>query len=191
LVCAPADAPVFLKAYTSCLKASVNRITALENAKRITPHPVWQADYEAPVGKLPSTALPLYVNVNIQSNGTHTVPPRGVKLSDENLYLVTKAVSYDERGKDYPEDFNRAGDIKPERTPEDPAPLFCGLYFFAVYKGYYILGGRQYAIRFETKLANKVDKALTGSVGWTISKVQTPTGAHKANTALRRTYHNP
>jgi hypothetical protein len=46
-------------------------------------------------------------------------------------------------------------------------------------------------MRFGTKLANKVDEALTGSAGWTIRKVQAPTAAHEDNPAIRRTYHNP
>jgi hypothetical protein len=54
-----------------------------------------------------------------------------VKLTDGNLYLVTNSTTFSARAKDYPEDFNRAGDVKADRTPEDPVPLFevCGLYF--------------------------------------------------------------
>lgn len=70
------------------------------------------------------------------------------------------------RAKDYPEDFNRAGDIRADRTPEDPVPLFevCGLFFFTVYKGYYILTGRQQAGVFGTKLANKVNNTMNNKV---------------------------
>lgn len=96
------------------------------------------------------------------NDGSYNPPPRSVKLSDKNVNLVTKTVSYNRRGKDYPDNFNRASDIKPERTRKDPTPLFevCGLFFFAVYKGYYILRGRRYLMRFRTKLTNKIDKAI-------------------------------
>lgn len=72
-----------------------------------------------------------------------------VKFSDEHLYLVSKPVTFDARAKDYPDDFNGAGDVK-RSASLDPVPLLevCGLFFYAVYKDYYILGGRQLATIF-------------------------------------------
>jgi hypothetical protein len=47
-------------------------------------------------------------------------------------------------------------------------------------------------MRFGTKLTNKIDEAITAaSAGWTIGKIQAPTGAYENNPAFRRTYHNP
>jgi hypothetical protein len=73
-------------------------------------------------------------------------------------------------------------------TPEDPVPLFevCGLFFFAVYKGYYILTSRQQAGVFGTKLASKVNNTMNNNAtGWTIGRVQAPFAAHHGNPAFK------
>lgn len=58
--------------------------------------------------------------------------------------MVTKHLSTKQRKAwNWSEDFNRAGDIKLDRVPVDPAPVttIFDVARIALYKGYYVLAG--------------------------------------------------
>lgn len=100
------------------------------------------------------------------------MPPNGVKLSDEGVYIVSKNMTAVERGIRYPIDFNRNGYVRARRIPEDPAPLayVYGLPFIIVARGGTPLIGRQHA----DKLGNislKTDANIRHNSTFTIGKV--------------------
>ncbi|OQD78255.1 hypothetical protein PENDEC_c001G00103 [Penicillium decumbens] len=98
-------------------------------------------------------------------------PPK----TDMAVYLVSKAQKV--RGINYPADSNQVGDVMVDRTPLNLAPVFevYRLYFFAVYRDYYILGG------------NRLKNA---PADWIIGKVQAlPESIDAAG--IIRTYNNP
>ena len=66
---------------------------------------------------------PLCIQSETDENGEWIPPPRGVKLSDEGVYLATKNRSTVERGERFPIDFDKNGHVRATRIPEDPAPL--------------------------------------------------------------------
>lgn len=82
-----------------------------------------------------------------EETGKPQFPPSNTRLSDELVYLATKHMSNYLRAQQYPYDFNKKGDVDPDRVPSGPAPIIWahGLPFFPIYRGYYILCGRDHA----------------------------------------------
>jgi hypothetical protein len=145
----------------------------------------------APVTTHPRFRLETYTEVVFDEHGKYQLPPSKVKLSDEHVYLVTKFLSTQQRKqRDWSEDFNHAGDIKADRVPLAPSPLFWafGVPFIAVYKGYYILVGSQ-ADDFGVALNVKNDATLKAApADWFIGLVIASREFQDAPRNLTRTY---
>ncbi|OKP12582.1 hypothetical protein PENSUB_1675 [Penicillium subrubescens] len=77
--------------------------------------------------------LPVSTSVSF-TDSVYQIPPPGVKLSDEHVYLISKHLSINDRKGKLPEDFNSGGDLLATHVPTDPAPLFhaWGIPFIAV-----------------------------------------------------------
>ncbi|KAJ5735415.1 uncharacterized protein N7483_000540 [Penicillium malachiteum] len=103
-------------------------------------------------------------------------PPPLSRLSDELVYLATKFINAGVRWKLYPYDFLMSGDINPDRIPTGPAPLVWayGLPFLPVYKGYYVLTGRQHAAWAGWKIDEKMYKHMALVPVWSIGPVVAP-----------------
>ncbi|KAJ5609799.1 hypothetical protein N7528_010366 [Penicillium herquei] len=103
-------------------------------------------------------------------------PPPFSRLSDELVFLATKFINAGVRWKLYPYDFVMSGDIDPERVPTGPAPVVWayGLPFLPVYKGYYVLTGRQHACWAGWKLDEKMYKHMAKVPVWSIGPVVAP-----------------
>jgi hypothetical protein len=85
IVCAPKDTP----------RRTPPGLARSQAASR----DIWTSEY-APPDKLPDGGFPLYTKVDFDALGNYVLPPRGVKLSDENLYLVTKSSTFTARCSD-------------------------------------------------------------------------------------------
>lgn len=122
--------------------------------------------------------LKLATDVVIE-NGKHTFPPPFTRLSDELVYFATKFLNSTTRGRDYPYDFQPRGDIDPNRVPSGVSPLVWahGLPFFPVYKGYYILCGREHADWVGWILHGKSQATTREYPIWTIGPVVAPGSA--------------
>ncbi|KAJ5722410.1 hypothetical protein N7488_000445 [Penicillium malachiteum] len=103
-------------------------------------------------------------------------PPKFSRLSDELVFLATKFINAGVRWKLYPYDFVMGGDIDPKRVPTGPAPVVWayGLPFLPVYKGYYVLTGRQHACWAGWKLDEKMYKHMAKVPVWSIGPVVAP-----------------
>jgi hypothetical protein len=118
-------------------------------------------------------------------------PPKFTRLSDELVYLATKFLKASERGANYPYDFNDRGDIREQRVPSGVSPIVWahGLPFFPVFKGYYILCGREHA-RWVGWLLNKKEHRVTvGYPMWTIGPVVAPGSAVSLPRTVTRQMH--
>lgn len=118
-------------------------------------------------------------------------PPNFTRLSDELVYLATKFLKASERAAKYPYDFNDRGDIREQRVPSGVSPIVWahGLPFFPVFKGYYILCGREHA-RWVGWLLNKKEHRTTVTYPmWTIGPVVAPGSAvNLSRTVTRQMY---
>ncbi|KAJ5239144.1 hypothetical protein N7468_003763 [Penicillium chermesinum] len=132
--------------------------------------------------------------IKVVFQGRYQLPPAGHKLSDEHVYMVTKMLSAKARcARKWTEDFNTTGDIKAERVPLDPSPLFYafGVPCRALYRGYYILGGFQ-ALRSYGTLANVKNNATikTAQKDWLIGPVLASMDFVNTQRNLIRIYHD-
>lgn len=165
----------------------------LDNHEKSTPDQLWSAE---------DGAGPLWVNeadlpkLKLVTSWTKKglkpgFPPRSTRLSDELVYLATKFLRAKDRGKLYPYDFFPQGDIRPERVPSDPCPIVFahGLPFFPVFKGYYVLCGRQHAPWIGWILHPRIHSAIKGFPYWTIGPVVAPGTAVALERTIERQLH--
>ncbi|KAJ5156221.1 hypothetical protein N7492_009024 [Penicillium capsulatum] len=124
-------------------------------------------------------------------NGKPQFPPPKTRLSDELVYLATKFLKAGERGILYPYDFLLQGDINPDRIPSDPCPIIWahGLPFFPVFKGYYILCGRQHADWVGWLLRQNARRLTKDFPYWTIGPVVAPGTAVELPRTVERQLH--
>lgn len=90
---------------------------------------------------------PLCIQSETGENGEWIPPPRGVKLSDEGVYLATKNMSAIDRRERFQIDFDKNGYIQAIRIPEDPT-LLGWVYdppIVIVERGIILLIGRKHA----------------------------------------------
>jgi hypothetical protein len=114
-----------------------------------------------------------------EETGRPRFPPTNTRLSDELVYLATKHMNSGLRGQRYPYDFDKKGDIDPDRVPSGPAPIIWahGLPFFPVYKGYYILCGRDHALCIGWLIEEKNKTTMRTNPPWSIGAVVAPKSA--------------
>ncbi|KAJ5099865.1 hypothetical protein N7532_006866 [Penicillium argentinense] len=98
--------------------------------------------------------------------GQYILPPKGgnILLSDLNVAMVINNCGVRVRSKHWPAIFDKSGDIKPDRVPEDPAPFAFahGLPHIPVFRGYYLLCGREMATKITTwQLSEKTLQSRT------------------------------
>ncbi|KAJ5834496.1 hypothetical protein N7447_000522 [Penicillium robsamsonii] len=152
-------------------------------------------------GKQPDTKeeedrLKLVLDVEFnEETGQPTLPPSNNRLSDELVYLVTKLVPPRERGRQYPYDFDSMGNINPHRVSSGPAPIIWahGLPFFPVYKGYYILCGREHVGCIGWLLREKTREIMQANPIWSIGAIIAPDSAVNLPHTITRqiTLHKP
>lgn len=138
------------EAFVLALKANrVECIRQVEIHEHRTPDLFWRTG--DPAGRPPRSEkdkarMKLVATVSYK-NDKPVFPPAFTRLSDELVYLATKFLTVATRGKHYPYDFMKNGDIRRERVPSGVSPIVWahGLPHFPVYKGYYILCGRKHA----------------------------------------------
>ncbi|KAF3386151.1 hypothetical protein F1880_000590 [Penicillium rolfsii] len=174
-----------------------------ECAKRLTEHylqtpdVIWQSqDGEGPAPfsegdkanfKLVDTIT--YDNGN--PTGKIVWPPKYTRLSDELVYLATKFLKAGDRAAKYPYDFNDRGDIREQRVPSGVSPIVWahGLPFFPVFKGYYILCGREHASWVGWLLNKKQHRTMVAYPMWTIGPVMAPGSAVNLSRTVTRQMH--
>ncbi|KAJ6187163.1 hypothetical protein N7519_002071 [Penicillium mononematosum] len=140
--------------------------------------------------------LKLVVDVEFdEETGQPIFPPGNNRLSDELVYLMTKFMNARDLGRRYPYDFDKMGNINPQRVPSGPAPIIWahGLPFFPVYKGYYILCGRAHASCIGWLLHERTSEIMQANPLWSIGAVVAPDSAVKAprNITRQMTQHKP
>ncbi|KAJ5748573.1 uncharacterized protein N7511_010269 [Penicillium nucicola] len=139
--------------------------------------------------------LKLVKSVSFTEHGMVQFPPANTRLCDELVYLATKTLPVEHRARKYPYDFNKRGDINPDRVPSGAAPIIWahGLPFFPVFKGYYILCGREHAACIGW-LINEYDSSVTKNhPRWSIGAVIAPESAARAPHTIDRqmSVHKP
>ncbi|KAI2792666.1 hypothetical protein POX_b02706 [Penicillium oxalicum] len=115
-------------------------------------------------------------------------PPKFTRLSDELVYMATKFLKASERTLKYPYDFNDRGDIREKRVPSGVSPLNWahGLPFFPVFKGYYILCGREHAKWIGWLLNPRLHRIMMAYSMWTIGPVVAPGSAVRLQRTVER-----
>ncbi|KAJ5919768.1 hypothetical protein N7454_009603 [Penicillium verhagenii] len=128
----------------------------------------------------------------VLDDGKRHFPPPFTRLSDELVYLATKFLKATDRGRDYPYDFLPRGDIDPERVPSGVGPIVWahGLPFFPVYKGYYILCGREHAKWIGWWLHPRTQLFTRNYPIWTIGPVVAPGSAVELERSIKRQLFN-
>jgi hypothetical protein len=130
-----------------------------------------------------------------EETGRPRFPPPNTRLSDELVYLATKHMNNTLRGQRYSYDFDKKGDIAPDRMPSGPAPIVWahGLPFFPVYKGYYILCGRDHALCIGWLIADMTKSIMKVSPHWAIGAVIAPKTAVRSEHLVDRqiSLHQP
>jgi hypothetical protein len=130
-----------------------------------------------------------------EETGRPRFPPPNTRLSDELVYLAEKHMKNTLRGQRYPYDFDKRGDIDPDRVPSGPAPIIWahGLPFFPVYKGYYVLCGRDHALCMGWLIAEKTKSVMKDKPHWSIGAVVAPKSAVRATHTVDRqiSLHSP
>ena len=177
--------------YTIKLKNQRDDCISLLNAhEKYTPDHFWHAS-DGP-GNEPSTdrdksCLKLATPIGFE-RGKPIFPPANTRLSDELVYLATKFIKTTDRGRDYPYDFQERGDIRPDRVPSGVGPIIWahGLPFFPVFKGYYILCGREHAHWIGWMLHPKQFGTIKDYPTWTIGPVIAPGSAVQLARSVER-----
>ncbi|KAJ5095803.1 hypothetical protein NUU61_005159 [Penicillium alfredii] len=115
-------------------------------------------------------------------------PPTNTRLSDELVYLATKFINAKARGEHYPYDFTANGEIRTSRVPSGPAPILWahGLPFFPIYKGYYILCGREHAPWIGWRLQERKSASAKDHPMWSVGAVVAPASAVAAKHTVDR-----
>ncbi|KAJ5944685.1 hypothetical protein N7516_004853 [Penicillium verrucosum] len=196
MACHPSDEAEFIEQQ----KVFRDRCSkALANHLKSNPDVVWtpKDGYgRNPTTKEEGAQLKLVLDVQFnEESGQWDFPPPNNRLSDELVYLATKFMNARHRARLYPYDFDPMGHINPQRVSSGPAPIIWahGLPFFPVYKGYYILCGRDNANSIGWLLHEKTRDVMQSSPIWSIGAVIAPDSAVKAPHAITRqmTTHKP
>ncbi|KAJ5232250.1 hypothetical protein N7468_005206 [Penicillium chermesinum] len=139
--------------------------------------------------------LPIATQIPRTKRGSPVFPPPYTRLSDELVYLATKWVKVGDRASYYPYDFSAKGDINPDRVPTGPGPIVWahGLPFFPVFRGYYVLTGREHASWIGWILREKTHQNTKNWPMWTIGPVVAPAAAVQLErSVIRQMYvHKP
>lgn len=156
-------------------------IRTLDTHEHETPDRYWRpGDPQARPPKTSKAKPRMRLVLNMTTRNTKPeFPPRYTRLSDELVYLATKFLKARDRARDYPYDFHDKGDIDPARIPSGVAPLIWahGLPFFPIYKGYYILCGRQHAKWIGWLLNRKEFNTTKQFPIWSVGPVVAPSAA--------------
>ncbi|CAI7587464.1 unnamed protein product [Penicillium glandicola] len=182
MACSLSDEAAFIK-QQEILRDRCSK--ALAEHLEINSEDVWTSEDD--LGMHPSTKeeeaqLKLILDVQFDEETGHLIlPPSNNRLSDELVYLVVKFTGAHERARRYPYDFDKLGDIKPQRVSSGPAPIVWahGLPFFPVYKGYYILCGREHAGCIGWLLHERTREIMRVNPIWSIGAVIAPDSAVK------------
>ncbi|KAF9250005.1 hypothetical protein DTO013E5_7093 [Penicillium roqueforti] len=137
---------------------------------------------------------PLCIQNEIDKNGEWVPPPRGVKLSDEGVYLAVKNMSAVERGERFPVDFDKNGHVRATCIPEDPAPLGWAhdLPMIMVAQGIIPLVGQLHARKLGN-LTLKTDANIKNSPAFTVGPVVASKSVVEMSRSIQRQYvtHKP
>ncbi|KAJ5574360.1 uncharacterized protein N7459_008787 [Penicillium hispanicum] len=168
-------------------------IALLTDHENMTPDEIWHEDDgpgNTPTDETQAASLKLVTTVTMQ-DGKLVFPPPNTRLSDELVYLATKFLKATERAENYPYDFLTRGDIRPERVPSGVGPIVWahGLPFFPVYKGYYILCGREHASWIGWMLHTKSFGLTKSYPIWTVGPVVAPGSAVALARSVDRQLH--
>jgi hypothetical protein len=167
----------------------------LTEHEQATPDVIWQAadgEGSEPLTPCDKAKLKLVTEVTFDSKNKIVWPPKFTRLSDELVYLATKFLTISERATNYPYDFNERGDIREERVPSGVSPIVWahGLPFFPIFKGYYILCGREHARWVGWLLNKKANKEVTKVYPmWIIGPVVAPGSAVSLPRTVTRQAH--
>ncbi|KAJ5808701.1 hypothetical protein N7474_009970 [Penicillium riverlandense] len=145
------------------------------------PDVIWQPSDgpgENPANEVDRIQLKLVIEVTWRDNKPD-FPPANTRLSDELVYLAVKYIPAKARGSYWPYDFTVQGDIRTNRVPSGPPVIVWahGLPFFPVYRGYYILTGREHARYIGWKLRVKDWGMCKHAAIWSIGAVLAPASA--------------
>ncbi|KAJ5601968.1 hypothetical protein N7510_011502 [Penicillium lagena] len=145
------------------------------------PNVIWQPSDGPggnPANEVDRIQLKLAIEVTWRDNKP-IFPPVNTRLSDELTYLAVKYVSAKARGSYWPYDFTVQGDIRTSRVPSGPPVIVWahGLPFFPVYRGYYILTGREHARYIGWKMRVKDWGVCKLAPIWSIGAVLAPGSA--------------
>ena len=173
--------------------------SALEEYLETNPDVIWTPDDgegQRPTTKEEEAQLKLIVDIEFDPETAKPIlPPINNRLSDELVYLVTKFTKAHELARRYPYDFDKMGHIKPERVSSGPAPIIWahGLPFFPVFKGYYILCGREHAKCIDWLLHERTREIMQANPIWSVGAVIAPDSAVSAPHTITRqmTQHKP
>lgn len=190
----------------ACTRANVTQFTnelaqrknqcaiQLTEHEQTTPDVIWQpqnGEGREPFSTGDTAKFKLVTEVTVNDKDKIIWPPKFTRLSDELVYLATKFLKVTDRAANYPYDFNERGDIREERIPSGVSPIVWahGLPFFPVFKGYYILCGREHA-RWVGWLLNKKEHKITKTYPmWTIGPVVAPGSAVNLPRTVNRQMH--
>jgi hypothetical protein len=167
----------------------------LTEHEQATPDVIWQAadgEGSEPLTPGDKAKLKLVTEITFDSKNKIVFPPKFTRLSDELVYLATKFLPISERATNYPYDFNERGDIREERVPSGVSPVVWahGLPFFPIFKGYYILCGREHARWVGWLLNNKANKEVAKAYPmWIVGPVVAPGSAVSLPRTVTRQAH--
>jgi hypothetical protein len=162
-----------------------------------TPDVIWKpqdGEGHAPFSEGDKAKFKLVTTITYENGNPNNKiiwPPKFTRLSDELVYLATKFLKASERAAKYPYDFNDRGDIREQRVSSGVSPIVWahGLPFLPVFKGYYILCGREHA-RWVGWLLNKKEHRITVAYPmWTIGPVVAPGSAVNLSRTVTRQMH--
>ncbi|KAI2688818.1 hypothetical protein CBS147326_9479 [Penicillium roqueforti] len=173
--------------------------SALKEHLEDNPDVIWtpeDGEGQPPTTKEEETQLKLIVNIEFDPKTDKPIlPPINNRLSDELVYLVSKFTNALELSRRYPYDFDKMGHIKPERVSSGPSPIIWahGLPFFPIYKGYYILCGREHAKCIGWLLHERTREIMQANPSWSVGAVIAPETAVSAQHTITRqmTQHKP
>ncbi|KAJ5208357.1 hypothetical protein N7449_002736 [Penicillium cf. viridicatum] len=196
MACYPSDEAAFIE-QQEILRDRCSK--ALADHLKPNPDVVWTS--KDGYGRYPTTKkeeaqLKLVLDLEFnEESGQWDFPPANNRLSDELVYLAVKFMNARHRAQQYPYDFDAMGYINPQRVSSGPAPIIWahGLPFFPVYKGYYILCGRENANSIGWLIHEKTKDVMQSNPIWSIGAVIAPDSAVKAPHTITRqmTQHKP
>ncbi|KAF7529494.1 hypothetical protein PCG10_007049 [Penicillium crustosum] len=196
MACYPSDEAAFIE-QQEILRDRCSEVLA--DHLKSNPDVVWTP--KDSYGRYPTTKkeeaqLKLVLDLEFnEESGQWEFPPANNRLSDELVYLAVKFMNSRHRARLYPYDFDAMGHINTQRVSSGPAPIIWahGLPFFPVYKGYYILCGRENANSIGWLIHEKTKDIMQSNPIWSIGAVIAPDSAVKAPHTITRqmTQHKP